>query len=170
MITHFRATLLQRRKLNKQAMLSVTRWPSSSSRSCLSSTIDCTTDILDLNGSRKKKLLTIAFAGHVKVPWRGGLQKGNKWFPEAASSFPKKKIHLIQMLVWHFDRSELKGVSWWEEKVERNSSWFVYNLHAALHLIIKNKWKIKMYNPVVHLVVLPWRKNDHRLLSEGVSI
>lgn len=89
-ITHFRAMPLQRRKLNKQAMLSVTRWPSSSSRSCLSSTIDCTTDILELNGSRKKKLLTIAFAGHVKVLRRGGLQKGNKWFPEAASSFQKR--------------------------------------------------------------------------------
>lgn len=54
-ITHFRAMPLQRRKLNKQAMLSVTRWPSSSSRSCLSGTIDCTTDILDLNGGRKKR-------------------------------------------------------------------------------------------------------------------
>jgi len=51
----------------------------SSSRRCLSGTIDFPADILDLNGSReKKKLLTIAFAGHVKVLRRGGLQKGNK--------------------------------------------------------------------------------------------
>lgn len=41
-------------------------------------------------GKKKKELLTIAFPGHVKVLRRGGLQKGNKWFPEAASSFQKK--------------------------------------------------------------------------------
>lgn len=28
--------------------------------------------------AEKKKLLTIAFAGHVKVPQRGGLQKGKQ--------------------------------------------------------------------------------------------
>lgn len=93
-ITHFRATPSQRRKLNKQAMLSVTRWPSSSSRSCLSSTIDCTTDILDLNGNRKKKLLTIAFAGHVKVPQRVDCKK-------ETNDFLKKHLPSKKKSMWY---------------------------------------------------------------------
>lgn len=74
-ITHFRAMPLQRRKLNKQAMLSVTRWPSSSSRSCLSRTIDCTTDILDLNGGRKKEALNDCLCWACEGPTEGWIAK-----------------------------------------------------------------------------------------------
>lgn len=66
---------LQRRKLNKQAMLSVTRWPSSSSRSCLSRTIDCTTDILDLNGGRKKEALNDCLCWACEGPTEGWIAK-----------------------------------------------------------------------------------------------
>lgn len=75
------------RKLNKQGILSVTKGPSSSSSSCLSSTIDCTTDILDLNGSKAEKgALNDCLLWACECPTEAGFQK---LFPEAASSFQK---------------------------------------------------------------------------------